>query len=184
MKSPLGIRLPNPVPAPTLFDCCPKRKGSLPKIWSLHPSKMVLSTRSRVTVPPWIPGKGPSLIRLQRRRSLPFLCILYMGGLAQDTQGFPATSPLPHPQSHSQVGEKEARCLVGLLTPANFLFFPLLALLKVSSRCRLQPEGPWEECIQAAGLPRSTALTVPALWIIVAAAFPALSTPTKVRLQL
>lgn len=73
---------------------------------------------------------------------------------------------------------------MALPTPTNCLFFPLLALLKVSSRCKLQPEGPWEECIQAAGALRSTALTVPALWIIVAAAFPALSTPMKVRLQL
>lgn len=71
---------------------------------------------------------------------------------------------------------------VGLLTPANCLFFPPLAFLEVSSRCRLQPEGPWEECIQAAGALKSTVLTAPALWIIVAAAFPAPSTPTKVRL--
>mgnify|MGYP007134180099 CR=1 FL=1 len=60
MKSSPDLRLPNPVPAPTSSDCCPKRKGSLPKIWRLHPSKMVLSTRSRVTAPPWIPGKGPA----------------------------------------------------------------------------------------------------------------------------
>lgn len=71
-----------------------------------------------------------------------------------------------------------------LLSPANCLFFPLLAFLEVSFRFRLHPEGPWEECIQAAGAPRSTVLTVPALWIIVAAGFPVLSTPMKVRPQL
>lgn len=70
-----------------------------------------------------------------------------------------------------------------LLTPAHCLRFPLLARLAVSFRCRHPPAEPWEECTQAAGAQRSTALTVPALWIIAAAAFPALSTPTKVRLQ-
>ena len=62
MKSPLALRLPNPVPAPTLSSCYPKRKGSLLKIWSLHPWKMVLSTRSQVTAPPWIPGEGPAAL--------------------------------------------------------------------------------------------------------------------------
>lgn len=63
MKSTLGLSLHNPVPARTLSDYCPKRKGSFPKIWSLHPLKMVLSTRSRVTVPLWIPGKHPAATR-------------------------------------------------------------------------------------------------------------------------
>lgn len=65
-----------------------------------------------------------------------------------------------------------------LLAPAHC---PLSSA--VSFRYRHQREGPWEECTQAAGAPRSTVLTVPALWIIAAAAFPALSTPMKVRLQ-
>lgn len=63
MKSPPSLTLLNPVPVPILSGCCPKRKGSFPKIWSLHPLKMVLSTRSRVTAPPWIPGKGSATIR-------------------------------------------------------------------------------------------------------------------------
>lgn len=70
-----------------------------------------------------------------------------------------------------------------LLTPAYCLRFPLLACLAVSFRYRHQSEGPWEECTQAAGAQRSTALTVPALWIIAAAAFPALNIPMKVSLQ-
>ena len=61
MKGPLGFRPPSPAPAPTLSSCCHKRKESLPKIWSLHPLKMVLSTRNPVTALPWIPGKGCAL---------------------------------------------------------------------------------------------------------------------------
>lgn len=70
-----------------------------------------------------------------------------------------------------------------LLTTAHCLFLPLLASLAVSSRCRHRAEGPWEECMQTAGAQRSTVLTVRALWTSAAAAFPALSTPMKVRLR-
>lgn len=70
-----------------------------------------------------------------------------------------------------------------LLTTAHRLFLPLLASLAVNSRCRHQAEGPWEECMQMAGAQRSIALIVRALWTSAAAAFPALSTPMKVRLH-
>lgn len=112
--------------------------------------------------------------------SLRGFCI-WVGGWPQALRACP---PLPHPQSCSRVGQKEGRDPVGLLlTIAHCLLFPLLAFLAVSSRCRHQPEGPWEECTPAAGAQRSTALTVPAPWTSAAVAFPALSIPMKVGLQ-
>lgn len=128
MKSSLGLRLPNPVPAPTLSDCCPKRKGSFPKIWNLHPLKMGLSTRSRSAAPPWIPGKGPTATRpwgpCSRQASLPSECSLMSGGLAPGYPGLACKSPLPHAQSCSQGGRKQAGVQWGscslLLTAPSF----------------------------------------------------------------
>lgn len=104
-------------------------------------------------------------------------------GLASGFLGLNYHVTTSSPPVLSQVGEKEGRSLGGLLLYPCSLPPPLLAFLAVSSRCRHQLEGPWEECTQATGAQRSTALTAPALWIIAAAAFPALSTPMKVRLQ-
>lgn len=99
MKSPLSLRLPNPVPAPTLSNCCPKRKGSLPKTWRLHLLKMVLSTQSQVTAPPWIPGKGPFLTRPQG----------------------PDSSHLPLPSGILQLGEDWPRVLGACAPPCHCL---------------------------------------------------------------
>lgn len=186
MKSSPDLRLPNPVPAPTSSDCCPKRKGSLPKIWSLHPSKMVLSTQSRVTAPPWIPGKGPAdfwgYAYPSLTSSLPSqYSVLGLGAGSRHSACPPLHPCLISSPAHGAGGRQESMGL--LLTTAHRLFLPLLASLAVSSRCRHQAKGPWEECMQTAGAQRSIALIVHALWTSAAAAFPALSTPMKVRLQ-
>lgn len=125
MKRPLGFRL---VPAPTLSNCCHKRKESLPKIWSLHPLKMVLSTRNPVTAPPWIPGKGCALARAHgalQPRSFPSGFFHLGSGEPPGHQGLPAT-----PFFQGSCGP--------LLTVLSFL----CCFLAVRSRCRLQPEHP------------------------------------------
>lgn len=131
MKGPLGFRPPNPAPAPTLSNCCHKRKESLPKIWSLHPLKMVLSTRNPVTALPWIPGKGCALARTHG------LCGPYTSFPSEFSyvgSGWPPGHHLPS-SGHRQE-------LSGAADPCSLSFLPLLAFPAVRFRCRLQPEDP------------------------------------------
>lgn len=91
--------LPSPAPAPTLFSCCHKKKVSLPKIWSLHPLKRVLSTQSPVTAPPWIPGKGCVLAQAHRAMK-PSEFFQLGSGWPPGPRGLSATSVEPLTPAH------------------------------------------------------------------------------------
>lgn len=111
MKGPLGFRLPNPAPAPTLSNCCHKRKECLPKIWSLQPLKMVLSTRNPVTALPWIPGKGCALARTHGLCSLilPFPEFPHLGN------GWPPGHLLPSCVHRQELSGAADPCLLSFL---------------------------------------------------------------------
>lgn len=63
----------------------------MPKIWSLHPLKRVLSTRSPVTAPPWTPGKGCALARAHKAMK-PSESFQLGSGWPPGPKGLPASS--------------------------------------------------------------------------------------------
>lgn len=174
-EKPPRTQASQPCSCPHIIRLLSQEEGVFPQDLEPTPIEDGIVYPEPISSPTLDTRQGPC----RHQASLPSECSLMSGGLAPGHPGLAFTSPGLLPGG----GEGRQESSGAAARPFSLPIPPLRAFPAVSSRYRHQREGPWEEYTQAAGAPRSTVLTVPALWIIAAAAFPAPSTPMKVRLQ-